>query len=136
MNKLKGQIVNIQSEENISLVDINVGNQIFRALVLETQETSPFLRVGNFVYILFKETEVSIGKIIKGSISLSNRIPCTVWKIKKGKILSQLELIFEDIKIFSIITTSSLERLGIKEGDSVEAFIKANEVSIMEMLNE
>ena len=135
MNKLKGTIKHIQSAENISIVDVEIDNQNFRAIVLETPETSSYLKEGNQVFILFKETEVSIGKIIKGEISLSNRIKCRIKKIKKGKILTELKLLFNDTYITSIITTASAERLNLKEGEEVEAFIKANEVSIMEIVD-
>ncbi|RMD45877.1 MAG: transporter, partial [Aquificota bacterium] len=70
-----------------------------------------------------------------GEISLSNRIETTVKDIKKGKILTQLRLSFSNKEITSIITTESAKRLNLKVGDKVVAFIKANEVSLMEIVD-
>ncbi len=131
MNILRGKITDITSEGSITLVGINVEGVMFYSLILNGSETFSLFK-GKEVYILFKETEVSIGKGIKGEISLSNQIKATVINIEKGKILSLLKLKFKGQEIKSIITTKSLERLNIKINDEVIAFIKANEVSIME----
>ncbi len=135
MNKLKGEITQIQSEENISVVKIKSNNTLFTSVILETPETAEYLKEGNEIYILFKETEVSIGKCEKNEISLSNSIETVVKDIKWGKILTQLKLSFDSKEIISIITTDSAKRLNLKIGDKVTAFIKANEISLMEILN-
>ncbi len=135
MNRLKGKIVDVSSEENISVVKIKVDDILLTSVLLETPETAEYLKIGRDIFILFKETEVSIGKNIHGEISLSNRIETTVKDIKKGKILTQLRLSFSNKEITSIITTESAKRLNLKVGDKVVAFIKANEVSLMEIVD-
>ncbi len=136
MNKLKGRIEKISFFENLSFVEVKVGKEIFKSVVIETPETSPYLKIGNEVFLLFKETEVAVGKDCTGKISLSNQIPCKIKKIKKGKILTQITLSFEVFEINSIITTFSADKLSLKEGEDVIAFIKANEISLMEILHE
>ncbi len=133
MNKLKGYIKNINSSQNLSIVEIDLNGIDICSIVVETPETASYLKTGNQVFVLFKETEVSIGKNVQGLISLRNQIPCKVTKIEKGKILSKIDLECKEHRIVSIITTSSVERLNLSIGDEVTAFIKSNEVSLMEI---
>ncbi|MBK3332763.1 tobe domain protein [Persephonella atlantica] len=135
MNRIKGKITGIESSGSISLVDVDTPLGKLCAVIVETPSTADYLTVGNQIYVLFKETEVSIGKNLSGELSLRNKIPCIVEKVDKGKILSRVVLRCKDIRIKSIITSRSVERMAIKEGDNVVALIKTNEVSLMESDN-
>lgn len=73
MNRLNGQIAAIDSNSHMSLVDVAVGDDVFTATLLETPETADYLKVGNKVTLLFKETEVALAKDLSGLISLRNR---------------------------------------------------------------
>jgi len=132
MNRLKGKIKHIERSENISLVIIDVMGQEITSIVLQG-EKNPIYTVGQGVYVLFKETEVSIAKGFSGEISLRNRFHCKVKSIDRGKLLSRVNLLWNKENISSIITTTSVERLSLKEGDDVLAFVKTNEISIMEL---
>jgi molybdate transport system regulatory protein len=132
MNRLPGTITAIESNGHLSLVDVAAGRDVFTAMLLETPETTPHLRVGARVAVLFKETEVSLAKDLSGRISLRNRVPCTVRSIREGDILCEVALDRDGQSLTSIITTRAVRRLELREGDAVEALIKANEVSIAE----
>jgi molybdate transport system regulatory protein len=133
MNKLRGQIIRIESNDHVSLVDVDVSGDHFTATLLETPEDAPYLRVGNKVDVLFKETEVSLAKGLAGLISLRNRVLTTVKLVRSGVILSEVVLDYRGQTISSIITSGSIRRLDIKPGDEVEALVKANEVTLMEV---
>jgi len=133
MNKLRGRIIRIESNDHISLVDVDVSGDSFTATLLETPEDAPYLKVGNAVDVLFKETEVSLAKGLTGLISLRNRVHTTVKLVRGGVILSEVVLDYRGQAISSIITTRSIQRLEIKPGDEVEAMVKANEVTLMEV---
>lgn len=133
MNKLRGRIISIQSNDHVSLVDVAVNDDIFTATLLETPDDAPYLKVGNVVEVLFKETEVSLAKGLSGLISLRNRINTTVSAVRSGVILSEVVLVYGAYTLSSIITTGSIKRLDIKPGDSVEALVKANEVTLVEI---
>ena len=128
MNTLIGEISNIKSDEHFSIVEMIVDANIFKSIIIETPETVPFLKTGNKINIMFKESEVSIGKELKGRISLQNKIPCIIQKIEKGKLLSKIILDFNSKKIVSVITTGAVEQLELKENDNVLALVKTNEV--------
>lgn len=132
MNRLLGTISAIESNGHLSLVDVVAGRDVFTAMLLETPESAPHLRVGNRVAVLFKETEVSLAKDLSGRISLRNRIPCTVRGIREGDILCEVSLDRDGQPLSSIVTTRAVRRLELRAGDTVEALVKANEVSIAE----
>jgi len=131
MNKLKGKISRIESSEHLSMVTIEVGEDIFSAVVLETPQTAVYLKEGNAVTLLFKETEVAIAKNLSGAISLRNRFQAVIKRIETAPILSKIVLTYKNREIVSIISTRSAQRLDLREGDSVEWLVKANEVSLL-----
>jgi molybdopterin-binding protein len=130
MNVLKGIITEIQSHEGISLVKVKANSFIFSSIVLDTPATALYLEENKTVKIIFKETEVIISKDISPLISIQNQIPCQIESIKKGVILSQINLVADGEKIKSIITSNACEQLNLKENDNVMALIKTNEVSL------
>lgn len=133
MNRLRGQISGIESNGHISLVDVAVGADTFAAILLESPDSSPYLAVGNQVDVLFKETEVSLAKELSGLLSLRNRIRGTIRQIRHGEILSEVVLDYQGRPLTSIVTSRAVRRLNLKEGDEVDALVKANEVSLMEI---
>ena len=134
MNRLPGTITAIESNEHLSLVDVVAGKDIFTAMLMETPRNSPYLKVGNAVAILFKETEVSLAKNLSGQISLRNIVRGTVSQIRRGDILCEVVLDHNGQTLTSIITTRAVKRLELQVGDEVDALVKANEVSLMEVL--
>ncbi|MDN5200111.1 TOBE domain-containing protein [Fulvivirgaceae bacterium BMA10] len=130
MNILKGEITEIESQGNLSLVKIQVGQTVLKSIVIETPATSNYLTRGNPVNVLFKETEVVIGKDINGHISLQNQLLCTINAIEKGKLLSKLTLEYNSEKIISIITTGAVDQLSLQKGDTVMAMVKTNEIML------
>ncbi len=64
------------------------------------------------------------------STSIRNRLAGTIEKIVSDKVVSELVIRTAAGNVTSIITTGSVERMNLKEGDNVFAIIKATEVSI------
>lgn len=133
MNKLSGTITKIQQSGAILLVDIEVNGHGFSAMLIESASKPDWLYDGNSVNLIFKETEVALAKNLSGIISMRNRMKCSVRQIERGELLSKIDLKFGDYMIASAITTRSVDSLGLKIGDEVEALVKSNEVSLMKM---
>ena len=136
MNHLPGIITAIESNDHLSLVDVVAGQDTYTAMLLETPHNAPHLKVGNAVTVLFKETEVSLAKNLSGELSLRNRIPGIVCQIRRGDILCEVVLERNGQTLTSIITTRAATRLALQIGDEVEALVKANEVSLVEVRDE
>jgi molybdate transport system regulatory protein len=64
------------------------------------------------------------------STSIRNRLPGIIEKIVSDKVVSEIVIRTAAGNVASIITTGSVKRMDLKEGDSVFAIIKATEVSI------
>jgi molybdopterin-binding protein len=64
------------------------------------------------------------------STSIRNRLPGTIEKIVSDKVVSEVVIRAAAGIVTSIITTGSVERMKLKEGDDVFAVMKATSVSI------
>ena len=64
------------------------------------------------------------------STSIRNRLPGIIEKIVSDKVVSEIVIRTAAGIVTSIITTGSVERMKLKEGDDVFAVIKATEVSV------
>jgi len=62
--------------------------------------------------------------------SIRNELPGTVKRIVSDKVLSEVIIETAIGEIASVITTSSVEQMGLKPGDQVYALIKATSVSV------
>src|SRR5665647_1430963 len=92
MNTLKGEIISIKVNGNLSLVTINVSDIIFKTIVIETPGTASYLKTGNKINVIFKETEVVIGKGLEHFVSLQNRLTGNIIGIENGALLSKLTI--------------------------------------------
>ena len=114
----------------MSLVEIKVFEDSFWAIVLGTTGDTDYLRIGELVVLLFKETEVSIGKNLNGLISLRNRFKSKIKEIRGGKLLSSLTLDYHGIDVGSVISTRSTTTMDLKIGETVEWLVKTNEITL------
>jgi molybdopterin-binding protein len=64
------------------------------------------------------------------STSIRNRLPGTIEKIISDNVVSEVVIRTAAGTVASIITTGSVKRMNLKEGDTVFAIIKATEVSV------
>ena len=64
------------------------------------------------------------------SISIRNRLPGTIEKIVSDKVVSEVVIRTAAGIVTSSITTGSVQRMNLKEGDAVFAIIQATEVSV------
>jgi molybdate transport system regulatory protein len=62
--------------------------------------------------------------------SIRNEIPGTVKEIVSDKVLSEIILDTAVGEIAAVITTRSVQALGLKVGDRVAALVKATNVSV------
>ena len=64
------------------------------------------------------------------SSSIRNRLPGTIEKIVSDRVVSEIVIRTAAGEVTSVITTGSVQRMNLKEGDQVFAIIKATEVSV------
>ncbi|MEX0273164.1 MAG: molybdopterin-binding protein [Flavobacteriaceae bacterium] len=134
MNNVKGHIENIEVNGGMSIVSVRAkGNVSMKAIVLENPHTVAYLKKGNAISLLFKETEVVLGRGDMGQISLQNRIMGTIDHIEEGPLLAKVTIATLAGRLVSIISAQASNELGLKEGISVTAMVKLNEVMLQEL---
>lgn len=129
MNRLLGRILAIEEGEGLLLVDIQTGGGRIACIILETPETSKYLRQGSEVWVLFKETEVGLGRD-EGQTSYLNVLDGRITRARLGKVVAEVCLWTQAGEISSIITKRSFKRLDLKEGERIKAIIKSTEVAL------
>jgi molybdopterin-binding protein len=63
-------------------------------------------------------------------LSARNQLQGTIIGIKLGAVMAEVVLKVGENEVVAAITRSSVERLGLKEGDTATAIIKSTEVMI------
>ncbi|MCI4671273.1 MAG: TOBE domain-containing protein [Bacteroidia bacterium] len=132
MNRLKGNIHSIETKDQLSLVKVEVKESILSTIIVNRPEELDYLRKGNEVYVLFKETEVVLGLPELTGISLQNRLLCKVIDLEKGALLCRVNLNHPSGQLVSIVTRRAVEELDIQAGSQIMAFIKTNEMMLSE----
>ena len=64
------------------------------------------------------------------STSIRNHLPGTIEKIVSDKVVSEVVIQTAAGIVMSIITTGSVQRMNLKEGDNVFVVMKATSVSV------
>ncbi|TMU56748.1 TOBE domain-containing protein [Flagellimonas algicola] len=134
MNSLQGTIVDIEVSGQLSLVTVEVHPKTFiKAIVVETPESADYLKKGQAINTLFKETEVVIGVGESFHISLQNRITGTIKSMDKGALLGKVVLETQMGEITSIISSSAIDQLKLRNNSPATALIKLNEVMLAKL---
>jgi molybdopterin-binding protein len=63
-------------------------------------------------------------------ISARNKLEGTVASIKLGGVMAEVVVRVGEHEIVSVVTRTSIEELGLAEGDSVTAIVKSTEVML------
>jgi molybdopterin-binding protein len=63
-------------------------------------------------------------------LSARNQLPGKIKSVKLGNIMAEVVVAVGNLEVVAAITRDSVERLGLKVGDTVTAVIKATEVLI------
>ncbi len=132
MNNLRGKIKTIKTHGNISQVKVDLGEVCFCTVIIETPKTASYLKIGNPIQVVFKETEVIIGKGKQEDNSIQNKVEGKIIEMEKGKILSKVIIKTGIGKISSFLTTDSAEILELEIGTQVCAMIQTTEIMLSE----
>lgn len=132
MNTLKGEIAQITVSNHLSLVKVKTGVTYLFAIVIDTPETTNYLYDGNAVKVIFKETEVIIGKDFEHQVGVLNQIRGSVQSIVHGELLSKVRLDTEIGVVTAVSSTQALDGLGLKTGSDITALIRINDIMLAE----
>lgn len=133
MNRLKGHISHIEVSGSLSMVSVDIKAPTpFKSIVIETPNTAKYLQKGHAIDLLFKETEVILSTNTDLNISIENTILASVKHIELGTLLSKVTLDTKAGEITSVLSTASINQLGLKEHMQLMALVKMNEIMLSE----
>jgi len=139
MSRLIATIEKIERVETLNIVTFECSGQQLKMVSLELNEN---IQRGIKVILACKPFSVAVAKptvdveVFAQMLSYSNQIRVKIAALKVGILLSSITLKFGDFTLESIVTSEAVEKMMLKEGDEVLALIKANELSIQEILDD
>jgi len=133
MSNIIGTVSKIQNCDSLNIVNFDF-NGI--ALSMMSLELNANIQIGTKVKLNCKSSHIAIAKNFSGEVSYSNRLDCEIVSLVNGELLCCLHLKIFDTILESIITVNSSKKMDLKVGDKVTAFIKASELSILEVIND
>ena len=139
MSQLIATVKNIESVDNLNIVTFICNDEILKMMSLDLNDT---IEVGKRVVLVCKPTSIALAnptmdhKVFSEMLSYANQIKVKIVSMDVGCLLSSIKLQFGDFLLESIITSASVERMTLNENDELLALIKANELSIQEVLND
>lgn len=129
MNSLAGTIKSIQTDKELSIVTVELDDRtVFKSIVIDTVESTPELKVGNSLSVLFKETEVVVATSFPDSISTQNRIKGTIQSIEEGLLVSNVSIDTAAGPLKAMICTDAVQQIKLARGLEVFALVKMNEL--------
>jgi molybdopterin-binding protein len=133
MNRLIATVEDIKNLDNLNIITFKCNNTTLAMMGLELVKN---IKAGKKVVLGCKPSSVAIAKNFEGTISYSNELPSNIVNLEVGELLSVVTLKYKEFLLESLITTKTLKRMDLKIGDDVTTFIKASELSIIEVLDD
>ncbi len=139
MSQLIATIENIESVDNLNIVTFICNDKTLKMMSLDLNDT---IQIGKRVVLVCKPTSVALAKptmddkAFSEMLSYANQIKVKIASMDVGLLLSSIKLQFGDFSLEAIITSASVQRMKLNENDELLALIKANELSIQEVLND
>lgn len=129
MNRLSGILVARESNGAVTKVTVDLGAAAITAVLVEAGESIPEIK--SRVAVVFKESETALASgTLRHTLSIRNRLPCTITDIEDDGILFRVGLDFCGQTLGALITSESGRDLELTNGSSVDALIKSTEVMI------
>ena len=133
MSSFIAKVSEIQNVESLHIVKFEFNGQ---SLSMMSLDLSQKVKVGVSVKLVVKPTHVFIAKIFDSEISCLNRLQADIVSLENGQLLSSLKLSLNRGELESIITREASDRMNLRVGDRVTAFIQESELSIGEILDD
>ena len=132
MSKISGIITQLETKDTLNIITLDCGGF---ELIMMSLELSKDITIGSHVIVSVKSTSLSIGKNFSGQLSISNQLQASVKSIELGEMLCSVCVVLEEIEVEVILTKKTLHTMDLVKGDRVDLFIKASEISIVEVID-
>lgn len=133
MSYIVATVTKIENVKQLHIVEFDFQGLMLKMMSLDLTVN---VQLGKKVVLTVKPTNIVISKNFQGDISLSNKIVATIDHIENGELLSSITLHAKGVIFESIITVTSAQRMNLQIKDEVTLFIKASDLSILEVIND
>ncbi len=127
MNTLNANITAVTSSEHLSCICVAVGEDRFHLLLAEVSNAEDLLHTN--VTLAFKETEVILSKVF--TQTTANLLQGTIHEIKKGIVLSEVILNYQESTVTALVPTVTFDTLNMLQGDTVNWMVQPSEISLL-----
>ncbi|MEN8303053.1 MAG: TOBE domain-containing protein [Campylobacterota bacterium] len=132
MSMINASITEIQSVDSLNIVSFDFCGTPLKMMSLDLSDE---MQVGCEVVLNVKPFHITIVKEFYGDISYSNKLNAVVQSCENGELLSSVKLLVNGVVLESIITKELALKIKLKAGESVLVMIKANDLSIQEVID-
>ena len=131
-NQIQGTIEFLQKDRINASIGIKLKSGTLLVSMITNEATNALnLSVGDDVVAIFKSTNVLLSPSSDLKISARNAIDGVIENITKENVNSEVIVnIGDDEKITAVITSDAIDQLDLKNGDSITAIIKSNDVMV------
>lgn len=133
MSKLVATVDNIKNVDNLNIISFKCCDTMLSMMSLDIDSQ---IKKGTKVLLGCKPSSVALAKDFSGTISFSNKLESNVIEIQRGELLCMVKLKHKEFYLESLLTRTTVDKMDLKEGEVVTAFIKASELSILEILDD
>lgn len=113
MNKIAATVTDIETTDIVTYITLQCNETVIRLI---KTKTPVWLGVGEPVYFTFQEASVCVSKECPGKVSIENRVPGTLTKIRSKDSLCELTFDSDLGTVVSLITESACSELGLEVG--------------------
>ena len=129
-------LANVKQIETVDTLNIVTFDFFGNDLKMMSLELSNEVQVGVKALLGIKPTSIIIAKDLTGRISFSNKLQGKIVSIDTGVLLSNVKIKIANSIFESIITKQTSKNMDLNVEDEVTIFIKASELSIVEVYND
>lgn len=121
MNKIEAVVTNIEQTEIVTYIHLACSETPLRMI---KTKIPAWLGQDERVLITFQEASVCVSKECPGKVSIENKVPGTITKMRSNG--SLCELTFDSCvgKVVSLITEAARDELGLEEGGDATMLIR------------
>lgn len=133
MGKFLANIKEIQTVDTLNIVTFDFFGNELKMMSLELDST---ITKNTKVLLGVKPTSVALAKEFSGEISFSNKLQGEIVQIDMGELLCNVKIEIANIIFESMITKKSAQKMQLALTDQITVFIKASELSILEVYDD
>ena len=127
-NKLPATIKEVKKGKLNAHVSLDWKGISLSGIITSTSADEMNLTPGDRVEALFKASDVILARNLSGQLSARNVFAGAIVEIIKSFPLAMVDMDASGCRVSAEITLSSLEAMGLNEGDDVDVVIKSSEL--------